>query len=209
MNNRKRHKSADPNAFCKDYTDVACQANLSRSKSHVRYKPGLSSLSHKRLGTKTKTITFYNNKTPIKVLRGQNLEKCGNNCSRYVGMDFSNGELLTVVTYMMNLKESSAQTSLQCHQMLLNIKQEFTKLQSLHHSNLCHYLRWKKISCPDGLLIHVLMEYCGESSLLLQSNKCQMLPLETLRLYTLDLLKTIQYLHENNVAHRNINVILI
>ncbi|XP_032674850.1 eIF-2-alpha kinase GCN2 isoform X2 [Odontomachus brunneus] len=158
----------------------------------------------------TKLLHFDSNKGERQVHRGKCLGHSAKGSVVYAGVDMTTGELLAVTEWMLKCtmaNDCSTQEAIDIHhamKQIASLEQELNHLYKLHHPNLVHYLNMKYSQNNNNLVIYILQEFVvGTScSFFLMEN----IPVDTdmLRHLATGVLEALQYLHENNVVHKDL-----
>ncbi|XP_012285402.1 eIF-2-alpha kinase GCN2 [Orussus abietinus] len=159
----------------------------------------------------TKLLHFDNSRGERQVHRGKCLGHSTKGSVVYAGLDMTTGEILAITEWTLKCGSSSdsrgtsGTTNLQ-HSMkqIASIEQELNHLYKLHHPNLVHYLNMKYFQDKSNILIYILQEFVigTTCSYFLAEN----IPLnvDMLRHLASGVLVALQYLHENNVVHKDL-----
>lgn len=127
------------------------------------------------------------------------------NCTIYRGYDKETGEFLAIIEWI--IKVDSENEFFNVRKQVLNLEQEFNYLVKLKHKNLLHYLNIKNefFDSEKKIIVQILQEYLlamNSKSFLIHLN--QTVDLELLRHIISGVLSALDYLHRNNVVHKDI-----
>ncbi|XP_077990931.1 eIF-2-alpha kinase GCN2-like [Glandiceps talaboti] len=157
--------------------------------------------------------TFYT-KGERDVTRGNCVGMSGSGGRMYVALDCSTGELVAICEWVLKWRHSRKSLSLvedsdrekvaQYMKQVISIEQELHSLLRLEHEGLLHYLAIKYADMHDSIKIEVLQEYDGGCSLVPFIENGIVIPPETLRHYSIDILEALQYLHSKGVVHKDL-----
>ncbi|OMJ65406.1 hypothetical protein SteCoe_38283 [Stentor coeruleus] len=114
----------------------------------------------------------------------------------YQAMNLNTGELLAVKSYKLNHDEEIAQKE------LISIKRELLILKFLDHPNIIKYFQVDYESNTNT--IDILIEYVPSGSMLNLLQKYRVFSESVIRNYTKQLLDGLDYLHSNEVIHRDL-----
>lgn len=125
------------------------------------------------------------------------------NCTIYSGIDKNSGELLAIIEWI--IKVDSENEFFNVRKQVLNLEQEFNYLVKLKHKNLLHYLNIKNefFEAEKKITVLILQEFLLGSnckSFLFHQN----VDFELLKYIISGVLSALDYLHRNNVVHKEI-----
>lgn len=88
---------------------------------------------------------------------------------------------------------------------LSSLEQEFNYLTKLKHHNLAHYLNFKYETNPDGtVVVHILKEYVNGPNCSFFLNENFNVSVQFIKYVSKGVLTALDYLHRNNVVHKDI-----
>ncbi|KAL4238496.1 Eukaryotic translation initiation factor 2 alpha kinase 4 [Mactra antiquata] len=158
-------------------------------------------------------VIAFNTKTDKIVHRGRCLGHGVHGSTVYAGVDTKTGDLVAISEWVlkwMHLSRKSASNKYEKDQegekykkLVITMEQEMSSLLKLNHRNLLHYLAFKYEEHPGKITIHVLMEYLGGQNLDIYLTR-KTLSMDIIRSYTEELLMALEYLHNNDVTHKNL-----
>ncbi|XP_015584813.1 eIF-2-alpha kinase GCN2 [Cephus cinctus] len=159
----------------------------------------------------TKLLHFDNSRGERQVHRGKCLGHSTKGSVVYAGVDMTTGELLAVTEWTLKCgstgeaRVTSEASNLQ-HSMkqIASIEQELNHLHKLHHPNLVHYLNMKYIQDKDNILIYILQEFVVGTTCSFYLMENIPVDIDMLRHLATGILSALQYLHENNVVHKDL-----
>ncbi|KAK4885013.1 hypothetical protein RN001_001284 [Aquatica leii] len=175
-------------------------SDLSKNRSSSTSNNDELSCEHKG----TQIIEFSNNG-----LREIQRGRCFNHVNEgyvtyYNGLDIETGELLAVGEWIIPLKNLN---DVQIQRQVASIEQEMNYLVKLKHYNIVHYLNMKNQfhQSQNKIVVNILQEFVmglNCSSLLNEE-----FPIDTdmIRHISRGVLCALEFLHRNNVVHREIN----
>ncbi|XP_046628055.1 eIF-2-alpha kinase GCN2 [Neodiprion virginianus] len=159
----------------------------------------------------TKLVKFSDNRGERVVCRGKCLGHSTKGSVVYVGLDTTSGELLAIAEWSLrcgtteSLPETHEATDLQhCLKQIAVIEQELNHLNKLHHPNLVHYLHMKYIQDKESVVIYVLQEFVVGTTCSFFLTENIPMDVDTLRHLATGVLSALQYLHHNNVVHKDL-----
>ncbi|XP_012255300.2 eIF-2-alpha kinase GCN2 [Athalia rosae] len=160
----------------------------------------------------TKLVHFNNNHRGERVVcRGKCLGHSDRGSVVYVGLDMTTGELFAIVEWSLRcrtetqLQETNDASNLQhCMKQVAVIEQELNHLTKLHHPNLVHYSNMKYISDKDSVVIYLLQEFVVGTTCAFYLTENIPMDIDTLRHLAAGVLAALQFLHENNVVHKDL-----
>lgn len=79
---------------------------------------------------------------------------------------------------------------------------EFSSLMKLYHPNIVRYISMSVKEHDDSIVVDILVEHVGGSSLSTYLSKETPIPIDQLRCYATQLLSALDYLHSNSVVHK-------
>ncbi|XP_033000891.1 eIF-2-alpha kinase GCN2 isoform X1 [Lacerta agilis] len=89
-----------------------------------------------------------------------------------------------------------------CKKQIQGAESEFSSLMKLNHPNIVRYLAMVFKEHSDSIVVDILVEHIGGSSLSMYLDKEIPLPVDQLRHYTNQVLSALDYLHSNSVVHK-------
>ncbi|KAF5288488.1 hypothetical protein FQA39_LY15417 [Lamprigera yunnana] len=168
-------------------------------KSSTSVNEELSQCEHKG----TQIIEFTNNGIR-EIQRG----RCINHASEgimtyYNGLDIETGELFAVGEWIINLRNVN---DFQIQRQVASIEQEVNYLVKLKHCNIVHYLNIKDQLNLDNkkIVVNILQEFVIGLNCLSILNDEFPIDTEMLRHISRGILSALEFLHRNNVIHREI-----
>ncbi|XP_023245579.1 eIF-2-alpha kinase GCN2 [Copidosoma floridanum] len=158
----------------------------------------------------TKLLHFDNNKRERQVNRGKCLghsKRGGSIC--YAGVDCISGELLAVTEWTLKCATSGHDNSdvnnLQnLIKQIAGIEQELNHLYKLQHMNLVHFLNMKYLQDKDNIIVYILQEFVFGTSCSYYLKENIPVDKDMLKHLAVGILSALQYLHENNVVHKDL-----
>ncbi|KAL2487000.1 Mitogen-activated protein kinase kinase kinase 3 [Abeliophyllum distichum] len=132
---------------------------------------------------------------PIRWRKGE-LIGCGAFGRVYMGMNLDSGELLAVKEVAIAVNSASKKTQDQ----ITELEKEVNLLKNLSHPNIVRYLG--TVREEDSL--NILLEFVPGGSISSLLGKFGSFPESVIRMYTKQLLLGLEYLHQNNIMHRDI-----
>ncbi|KAG7210245.1 hypothetical protein KM043_011793 [Ampulex compressa] len=159
----------------------------------------------------TKLIHFDNGKGERQVHCGKCLGHSAKGSVVYAGIDITTGELLAVSEWTLKCGTiSETHTSRGVMDMqhtmkqIASLEQELNHLHKLHHPNLVHYLNMKYIQDSNGLAIYILQEFVVGTTCSFFLLENISVDIDILRFLASGIISALQYLHENNVVHKDL-----
>ncbi|KAJ8673725.1 hypothetical protein QAD02_004987, partial [Eretmocerus hayati] len=158
----------------------------------------------------TKLLHFDNNKGDRQVLRGKCLGHSTKGSIVYAGNDMITGELLAITEWTLKCEVSAdysnGETSNIQHSMkqIASIEQELNHLCRMHHPNLVQYLNMKYVQDHNIILIYILQEFVVGTTCSFFLSENIPADINMLRHLAIGILTALQYLHENNVVHKDL-----
>lgn len=159
----------------------------------------------------TKLVRFLDNRGERVVCRGKCLGHSSKGSVVYVGLDTNTGELFAIAEWslgygtMEGVQEASETTELQhCVKQIAIIEQELNHLSRLNHPNLVHYRNMKHIQDKGSVVIYVLQEFVIGTTCAFYLTENIPVDVDTLRHLATGVLSALQYLHQNNVVHKDL-----
>ncbi|KAJ4962080.1 hypothetical protein NE237_021990 [Protea cynaroides] len=122
---------------------------------------------------------------------------CGAYGGVYMGMNLDTGELLAVKQVSMATKHAPRDKA---QDNLLELEEEVKLLKNLSHPNIVRYLG----AARDEENLNILLEFVPGGSISSLLGKFGSFPESVIRTYTKQLLKGLEYLHDNGIIHRDI-----
>ncbi|CAB1330846.1 unnamed protein product [Coregonus sp. 'balchen'] len=164
---------------------------------------------------RSQEVLHFSNSTlgDLIVHRGKCLgesERLGRNV--YNAFDATNGEFAVVYEWILrwNKKIGKFFTSEEngkidnCKKQIHGAESELNSLLKLEHPNLVHYQALSSSERDDCLVVDLLVEHVGGSSLSQSLASQNPIPLDRLRQHTTQLLAALHYLHSNSVVHKQL-----
>jgi serine/threonine protein kinase len=111
----------------------------------------------------------------------------------FIGMDVKTGEIVLLTKW--TLKNSK---------QLCSLEQEFNQVTRFSHPNLAHYLNFKCDQQSDKTVLYVLKEFVNGPSCSSFINENFSVSIEFVRYVAKGVLTALDYLHRNNVVHKDI-----
>nr|XP_022909157.1 eIF-2-alpha kinase GCN2 isoform X1 [Onthophagus taurus] len=148
----------------------------------------------------SKTVEFST--VPRVVQKGKCLRHVSSSLVLFTSMDYQTGEILLMYEWKIQKKDDF----LTLAKLISAAEQEFTFLVKLEHSNLVHYLNIKcDYSDHNYIKIYLLREFAyGLNCQELYLNNKISVGADMLRYIATDVLSALDYLHQNNVVHKEI-----
>jgi len=162
-------------------------------------------------GPPTEKICLTVKGEKVEVLRGRMLGKGGG--SVYSGMVMGSGQLVVVERWLLvtGVTQSrkvtfSDQTDLEQSllKQLAALEQEMSSLQRLSHPNLTFYCGMMYSQGPPGIRVDLVQELVTGASLAIYLNEEREMEMGLLRTVCEGVLNGLEYLHRNNVVHRDL-----
>eukprot|EP01018_Ginkgo_biloba_P003009 Gb_36743 [translate_table: standard] len=122
---------------------------------------------------------------------------CGAYGRVYMGMNLDSGELLAIKQVLIaanNLSKDKAQAHIQ------ELEEEVKLLRNLSHPNIVRYLG----TAREDEALNILLEFVPGGSIASLLGKFGSFTEPVIRMYTKQLLQGLEYLHQNNIMHRDI-----
>ncbi|KAL3505884.1 hypothetical protein ACH5RR_031266 [Cinchona calisaya] len=135
-------------------------------------------------------------KPPIRWRKGE-LIGCGAFGRVYMGMNIDSGELLAVKEVSIAANSASKERT-QVH--IRELEEEVSLLKNLSHPNIVRYLG----TAREHESLNILLEFVPGGSISSLLGKFGSFPESVIRMYTKQLLLGLEYLHKNNIMHRDI-----
>ncbi|KAI4502781.1 hypothetical protein M0802_001825 [Mischocyttarus mexicanus] len=159
----------------------------------------------------TKLLHFDNSKGDRQIHRGKCLGHSNKGSIVYAGLDITSGELLVVTEWTLKYgthKEKHEKRDIADLQYAMkqisSLEQELNHLHKLHHPNLVHYLNMKYVQDNNNIVIYILQEFVVGTSCAFFLMENISIDIDILRHLASGILSALQYLHENNVVHRDL-----
>ncbi|XP_006275944.1 eIF-2-alpha kinase GCN2 [Alligator mississippiensis] len=89
-----------------------------------------------------------------------------------------------------------------CKKQIQGTETEFSSLMKLYHPNIVRYISMSVKEHDDSIVVDILVEHVGGSSLSTYLSKETPIPIDQLRCYATQLLSALDYLHSNSVVHK-------
>ncbi|KAF5298737.1 hypothetical protein FQR65_LT09606 [Abscondita terminalis] len=181
-------------------TRVIYQKTGNEQSSSTSINDESSSCEHKG----TQIIEFSNNGLR-EIQRGRCTSHVNEgNVTYYNGLDIETGELFSVGEWIIYLKNSN---DLQIHRQVASIEQEMNYLVKLKHCNIVHYLNMKNQLHQDKniIVVNILQEFIVGLNCSSFFNEEFPVDTDMLRHIAKGVLCALEFLHRNNVIHREIN----
>ncbi|CDO99017.1 unnamed protein product [Coffea canephora] len=122
---------------------------------------------------------------------------CGAFGRVYMGMNIDSGELLAVKEVSIAANSASKERT-QVH--IRELEEEVNVLKNLSHPNIVRYLG----TAREQESLNILLEFVPGGSISSLLGKFGSFPESVIRMYTKQLLLGLEYLHKNNIMHRDI-----
>ncbi|CAD6209191.1 GSCOCG00003773001-RA-CDS [Cotesia congregata] len=159
----------------------------------------------------TKILHFISNRGERQIQLGKCLGKSVKGSVVYDGVDIKAVEHLAVTEWTLKYtpvdqKNSEADT-LNLQQLLKqvgSIEQELNHLKKLHHPNLVHYLDIKYSQTEDSIVVYILQEFVVGTTCSFFRKENLPVNIDTLRYLATGILSVLEYLHENNITHKDL-----
>ncbi|KAG5306395.1 E2AK4 kinase, partial [Pseudoatta argentina] len=159
----------------------------------------------------TKLIHFDSNKGERQVHRGKCLGHSTKGSIVYAGVDETTGELLAITEWTLKCAMangcSTQEVAIDIHhamKQIASLEQELNHLYKLHHPNLVHYLNMKYLQNNNNVVIYVLQEFVVGTTCSFYLMENIPVDIDMLRHLATGVLDALQYLHENNVVHKDL-----
>lgn len=111
-----------------------------------------------------------------------------------------------VESCVLAVKQTSlAVSSAQDKRKMLNLEDELETLRKLHHPNIAKVLDFRLDFANEQWSITILMEYSRKGSLADQLAMSGVLPVTRVRIWTVELLEGLDFLHKSGIVHRRIH----
>ncbi|XP_060526951.1 eIF-2-alpha kinase GCN2 isoform X2 [Cylas formicarius] len=134
------------------------------------------------------------------IRRGHCLRHFSKEYVSFFGMDIDTGEALEILVWKIKNKYELPLT-----QKLSSIDQEVNYIAKLRHVNLSHYLGFKYEINGEYINVHLLKEFvCGVTCFSLFTERNIEPGIDCLRYLAKGVLLALEYLHRNNVVHKNL-----
>ncbi|KAA8527568.1 hypothetical protein F0562_034717 [Nyssa sinensis] len=133
---------------------------------------------------------------PIRWRKGE-LIGCGAFGRVYMGMNLDSGELLAVKQVSIAASSASKEKT-QAH--IRELEEEVKLLKNLSHPNIVRYLG----TAREDESLNILLEFVPGGSISSLLGKFGSFPESVIRMYTKQLLLGLEYLHRNEIMHRDI-----
>ncbi|CAM6102010.1 unnamed protein product [Calypogeia fissa] len=115
----------------------------------------------------------------------------------YMGMNLDSGELLAVKQVLISVNNVTKEKA-QAH--IRELEEEVRLLQNLSHPNIVRYLG----TAREDEALNILLEFVPGGSIASLLGKFGSFTESVIRMYTKQLLLGLEYLHSNNILHRDI-----
>ncbi|XP_015183399.1 PREDICTED: eukaryotic translation initiation factor 2-alpha kinase 4 isoform X2 [Polistes dominula] len=159
----------------------------------------------------TKLLHFDSSKGERQIHRGKCLGHNNKGSTTYAGLDMTSGELVVVTEWTLKYgthkekQEKRDITDLSYGmKQISSLEQELNHLHKLHHPNLVHYLNMKYVQDNNNIIIYILQEFVVGTSCAFFLMENISIDIDILRHLATGILSALQYLHENNVVHRDL-----
>ncbi|KAL3507962.1 hypothetical protein ACH5RR_033344 [Cinchona calisaya] len=166
-------------------------SSIRKSRIGIFSKPQVPSLPP--IGAKVKKD---DNVPPIRWRKGE-LIGCGAFGRVYMGMNIDSGELIAVKEVSIAANSASKERT-QVH--IRELEEEVNLLKNLSHPNIVRYLG----TAREQESLNILLEFVPGGSISSLLGKFGSFPESVIRMYTKQLLLGLEYLHKNNIMHRDI-----
>ncbi|KAH0562864.1 eIF-2-alpha kinase GCN2-like isoform X1 [Cotesia glomerata] len=161
--------------------------------------------------TQTKVLNFLSNKGERQV----HLVKCLGHSAKgsiiYAGVDMMTVEHLAVTEWLLRYaspgekkSESEVLNLQQLMKQVVIIEQELHHLQKLDHPNLAHYLNIKYLQNKDSIVVYILQEFVVGTTCSFFQKENISVNIDLLRYIATGVLAALEYLHEKNIAHKDL-----
>uniref|UniRef100_T1IQL0 non-specific serine/threonine protein kinase n=1 Tax=Strigamia maritima TaxID=126957 RepID=T1IQL0_STRMM len=181
-----------------------------RRQTSVQFIEPAAVISRQCQHSNTAIITF-NNKVERIIQRG----KCvvHSPCGRvsFIGMDTKRGELVFVSEWVLKwkstkLKEENTKQIENYIKQVNSIEKELNSLLRLNCNGLVQYLGMKSFVEKDKIIIQILQEFVNGRNLSVSDGA---VPLDALKHYTIGVVDSLIYLHQNSVVHRDLKGLIL
>ncbi|XP_030764956.1 eIF-2-alpha kinase GCN2 [Sitophilus oryzae] len=137
------------------------------------------------------------------IQRGQCIRHIEPNNVIFVGIDTETGELTEISQWRLEIKNND---TTQLLKILSNVEQELNYyVTKLKHTNLSHYLGFKHEIVENQVYVYILKEFIsGSNCCSLFTSPNIKVEINFLKHLAKGVLTAIDYLHRNNVVHKNI-----
>ncbi|XP_053597079.1 eIF-2-alpha kinase GCN2 [Microplitis demolitor] len=159
----------------------------------------------------TKVLNFLSNKDERQV----HLVKCLGHSAKgsiiYAGVDIVTVEHLAVTEWPFKFspreERNSESDTLDLQQLMKqvgSIEQELYHLQKLDHPNLVHYLNIKYLQNKNSVVVYILQEFVVGTTCSFFQKENIPVNIDMLRYLATGVLGALEYLHDNNIAHKDL-----
>ncbi|XP_057339271.1 eIF-2-alpha kinase GCN2-like isoform X3 [Microplitis mediator] len=167
-----------------------------------------SPLSERRA---TKLLHFISSRGERQVHLGKCLGHSVKGSAVYAGVDIVTVEHLAVTEWTLKCSspsdENSESENFNLQQLIKqvgSIEQELNHLKKLYHPNLVHYLDMKYLQNEDSIVVYILQEFVvGTTCSFFRKEKIPV-NIDMLRYLATGILSVLEYLHENNITHKDL-----
>nr|CAB3241542.1 eukaryotic translation initiation factor 2-alpha kinase 4 [Phallusia mammillata] len=183
-----------------------------KEKDHNR---NISEGSGGSMDTDHKFVGVIEVKFPGKQPRSVHLGQClgkkrSGDAMTIVGMETNTGELVVNKQWKIpcpvgkSLLTNAERAKIdKCLKAINTIEQELQSLMKLSHDHIVSYIGMKSTQCENFIEVDILQEYIRGISLQQKMLSKERIALETVRIYTEQMLQALSYLHRKSVVHKN------